>query len=101
MAGLDLTAVKTYLGDIARGWSDDEIAQGLLSETAAQAAVVKAGDLTRPDVVEALHRRVAHNLATRALPLGVQQNDSAFNTVSSNDPEVRRLERPYRKVFVG
>jgi len=53
---------------------------------------------------EALCRRVQVNLARRALPLGVieQASDGAGPSfVPRNDPEVRRLEAPYRKLVVG
>lgn len=54
---------------------------------------------------EALFRRVVHNLALRALPLGLQvsMSDSAVSTrsVGGNDAEARRLEAPYRKRVLG
>lgn len=50
---------------------------------------------------EALCRRVAHNLAMRGIPLGVQFDEAGGTRISSVDPEVRRLEAPYRKLSVG
>jgi hypothetical protein len=53
---------------------------------------------------EALCRRVQVNLAKRALPLGVidQSSDGGGPSfVPRIDPEVRRLEAPYRKLVVG
>jgi hypothetical protein len=53
---------------------------------------------------EALCRRVQVNLAKRALPLGVidQSSDGGGSSfVPRIDPEVRRLEAPYRKLVVG
>jgi hypothetical protein len=96
-----LAAVKDYLGERASGWSDTQLANALASETSAQAAVVKAKALGKPDVVDALFRRVDCNLAMQAIPLGVQQSGDGFNTIGSNDPLVRRLEKPYRKVVSG
>lgn len=49
----------------------------------------------------ALVRRVQRSLAMRNLPLGVLQDESGATRVGSTDPEVRRLEGPYRKVVVG
>jgi hypothetical protein len=58
-----------------------------------------------PALLEALCRRVAHNLAVRALPLGLQAtigDGAALATrVGGTDAEVRRLEAPYRKLVVG
>ena len=48
---------------------------------------------------------MAHNLALRALPLGVQASISdmavATTRVGGLDAEVARLEAPYRKVVFG
>lgn len=101
MAGPTMPEVKSYLREVAQAWTDADLTEVLAAEASAQAAVCRAGTEDLPDVKDALKRRVARNLAMRALPLGVQQTGDAFNTVGSNDPEVRRLERPYRKVFVG
>ena len=57
------------------------------------------------DLVEAVYRRVAHNLALRGLPLGIAANitDGAVATsrVGGLDAEVGRLEAPYRRVVFG
>lgn len=108
-----VTDVLTYLGDDV-SWEEPAVQAALDAETAAQAAVVRfpvdpeppAEPLPYPaDLAEALCRRVAHNLALRALPLGVQASitDSAVatNFVGGTDAEVRRLEAPYRKRFVA
>lgn len=107
----DLTAVKTYLGTDT-SWTDDEISAALDSETAAQVRAVRLPidlDPLNPspypaDLAEALCRRVAHNLAVRALPLGVQavitDGAVATNNVGGLDAEVRRLERPYKRLSV-
>ena len=49
----------------------------------------------------ALVRRVQRSLAMRNLPLGVLQDETGATRVGSTDPEVRRLEAPYRKVVIG
>jgi hypothetical protein len=103
----DLLAVTAYLGD-SHSWEPDQIAEALAAETAAQARACRIPVEDGPypaDLDEALCRRVAHNLALRALPLGVQANvsDMAVQTtrVGGMDAEVRRLEGPHRKVLFG
>lgn len=109
----DLDDVLDYLGD-DQSWTDEQIGSALAAEQAAQARVVRfpadppspAEPLPYPaDLAEALCRRVAHNLAVRALPLGVQAtvtDAAALNTyVGGTDAEVARLERPWRKRVVA
>ena len=113
----DLTGAKAYLevptGDETR---DAEITSALATETAAQLArcklpIIDDTDPANPvrgyvdDLIEAVYRRVAHNLALRNLPLGVQASmtDTAIaqTRVGGTDAEVARLEAPYRKWAVG
>lgn len=109
----DLDAVLAYLGP-DHSWSDDQIDAALSAEIAAQKRVVAfppdplppAEPLPYPaDLAEALCRRVAANLANRALPLGVSaaMSEMAISTtrVGGGDAEVRRLERPWRRLVVG
>jgi hypothetical protein len=97
--------VETYLGDTS--WDAPEILSAYTAEIAAQADVCRLpADGAYPQaLVEALCRRVAHNLALRALPLGVQASISdmsvATNRVGGLDAEVARLEAPWRKVVLG
>jgi hypothetical protein len=82
------------------------LASAISAETAAQAKVVRVPDAGySSDLIEALCRRVAHNLAVRPLALGVQVQLSdtaiASNNVGGLDAEVRRLEAPYRKRVVA
>lgn len=100
--------VELYLADQGGSWDETAIASAFAAEKAAQRSVCKvpAEDEDWPeDLVEALGRRVAHNLALRALPLGVQAtiSEAAATTtrVGGTDAEVRRLEAPYRKRVVG
>jgi len=81
-----------------------EVGTALEAETAAQARAcrVPAPDAYWPaDLAEALCRRVARNLAMRNLPLAVQMSEMGGTRIGSIDPEVRRLEAPYRKVVLG
>jgi hypothetical protein len=58
-----------------------------------------------PAHLEALKRRVAHNLAVRPLPLGLQATvtDAAAlaTQVGGLDAEVKRFEAPWRKRLIG
>lgn len=103
MALPDRDTVRSYLGDGA-SFSDDDIDSALAAETEAQALAVKV-PAEYPDVLaEALCRRVARNLAMRAIPLGYQTllNEGAVgSTRIGQDWEIRRLEAPYRRLAVG
>lgn len=95
-----LADAQAYLGSTS--WSGTEIQRALDAERAAQAKRCNV-DEYGPDLREALLRRVARNLAARAVPLA---SSSSFDggggaTVPYNDPEIRRLEGPYRKVVIG
>lgn len=101
-----LAEIKTYLGT-AHSWDDGAIQEAYEAELEAQADVCRLpADGAYPKVLrDALGRRVAHNLAVRDLPLGVQATVSdmavATRSVGGLDPEVRRLEGPRRKVVFG
>ena len=101
-----LAEVTTYLGT-SHSWADAAIAEAYDAELQAQADTCRLpadGAYPKP-LRDALGRRVAHNLAVRELPLGVQATVSdmavATRSVGGLDPEVRRLEGPYRKVLFG
>jgi len=92
-----------YLGTRGGGWSVAQITGAYRAERAAQRD--KCGERAAyPDSLrEALFRRVARNLAMRALPLAVNTGDADGGglVLPGNDPEVRRLEAPYRRLGVG
>lgn len=101
-----VTDVMDYLGDTS--WTEAQVETALLAEIEAQARVVRfpAEAVDYPaDLAEALFRRVAANLAVRALPLGVQATMSEMAVsqvrVGGGDREVRRLEAPWRRLVVG
>ena len=107
-----LTDVEEYLADTAGSWELHVIQNVLAAEQSDQLARVKLpaadadGNQTYPPALaEALCRRVAHNLAARGNPLGVQAtvtDVAAINTyVPGSDAEVRRLEGPWRRRVVG
>ncbi|MBQ1042369.1 hypothetical protein KBX03_07605 [Micromonospora sp. C72] len=96
--------VYVYLGgDGAQSWSDAERQDALDAEAAAQRAVCRVPAAYPADLRQALLRRVARNLAMRQLPLGVLQGDAEIGggIMPGRDPEVRRLEAPYRKLVIG
>jgi hypothetical protein len=91
-----------YLGPTS--WTDDDVADALAAESAAQRAVCRVPAAYPADLGEALKRRVAVNLARRPLALGMTQGDAETGTASylpGSDPEVRRLEGPWRRLVVG
>jgi hypothetical protein len=99
----DVDDVAAYLGPSAASWVEDVLGAALAAETAAQARCCRLPDDLPDDLREALLRRVAANLARRQLgPLPTPQGDAETTAiVPSRDPEVRRLEGPWRKLVFG
>lgn len=94
---VDLTAVKAYLGTAAASqWSDAELTRTLAVETSAQAARTRKYTTRPADLDEALLRRVSRNLAMRKVPLGVAVSEVEATRIGAVDPEIKRLEAPYR-----
>lgn len=92
----DLAKVKLYLG--ATSATDAQIQDALDAEAAAQRGVCAVPAQYPPDLAQALKRRVARNLSMQRIPLAVLQGDAeggSSTILPGNDPEVRRLERPY------
>ena len=54
-----------------------------------------------PALAAALVRRVHRALNMQNIPLGVLQDEAGSTRLGSIDPEIRRLEGPYRKVVIG
>lgn len=103
MATPTVESLRVYLGAGESQWEDAELAEVLLVETAAQAARCTINPATpdEPDLEEALRRRCARNLAMRKLPVGIQSGETESLRVGATDPEIQRLEAPYRKRVVG
>lgn len=94
-----LADVQAYLGDDTSA-SDAQITSALAAEAAAQRQVCEVPAAYPADLREALLRRVARNLAARAVPVATWtsfEGGVATTRVPQNDPEVVRLEGPYRK----
>lgn len=108
----DLDAVKDYLGT-DHSWSDSEIQSALDGQVGDQAKKCSIPlDVDAPDwmpdaLTEALLRRTHVALSLKALPLGFQVTVADATAAQirvgspSQDPLVRDLERPYRKLVLG
>ncbi|KAA1424315.1 hypothetical protein [Nocardioides antri] len=108
MPAPSLDDVLSYLSQAGHSWDSSDIESAFKAEKAAQAraCAVPADDAVWPsDLTEALCRRVAANLAVRALPLGIQASMSemavATARVGGGDREVERLEGPWRSIPVA
>lgn len=98
----NLAEVQGYLRQYS--WDDVQIQDALDTEAAAQRAKLRPSALYTADVRGALKRRVARHLAMRGIPLAVLTGDGEGNgpqILPGRDPEVRRLEAPYRKIKFG
>lgn len=111
MAVPTLAEVRSRLKLTVDRIPDDELQDVLDAEVALQAKVCTIpADPTDPPsdaypaaLRAAVFRRVARALAMKGIPLAVLQGDAENGTtyLPSNDPEVRRLERPYRGEVVA
>lgn len=93
----DVEAVRSYLRDNGGSWEDPDVAGALAAEAQAQRDVCRIPAAYPASLREALLRRVQRNLSMRGQP-GAVDNEGVLSFTPTNDPEVRRLERPYRKV---
>lgn len=97
----DVEACKAYIGTASTSWTDAQFAEALVAERTSQrrkCRVPISSAATWPDdLAEALFRRVHRNLAMRNLPLAIQSDGDGGIRIGGNDPEIRRLEAPYRK----
>jgi hypothetical protein len=91
-----------YLG--VTSLTDEQVQDALDAEAAAQRRVCRIPAAYGADLRQALLRRVARNLAMQGLPLAVLRGDGEGGDATllpGNDPEVKRFERPYRKLPIG
>lgn len=99
-----LAQVRTYLNSNGETSATDEaITEALAAEAANQRKACYVDDYG-PDLAEALKRRVAKNLAARAVPIASTTTFDGGTTqarVQRYDAEVTRLESPYRRIVVG
>jgi len=98
----DTSACLAYLGETSA--SDAEILDALTAETAAQRARCRIPPAYPADLRQALLRRVARNLAARAVPVASFTSFEGGGTsarVPRTDAEISRLEGPYLRRTVG
>lgn len=94
--------VDDYLN--GHSFTNVQLQDALDAEAAAQRAVCRVPAAYPADLRQALLRRVARNLKMRPLPLAVLQGDAEGGSdtiLPGRDPEVRRLEGPFRKLVLG
>lgn len=96
-----LEQVLVYLEWVEDNENNDA-ATAFATEMAAQRRVCRVGAVYTDDLRGALYRRVARNLALKNIPLAILggKDGQGDLVLPGNDPEVRRLERPYRKVIL-
>ena len=98
----DVDDVDNYLGDHKATLA--ELQDALDAEAAAQRSVCRIPAAYPANLRQALLRRCARNLALRGLPLAVLRGDAEggdSTILPGRDPEVRRLEAPFRKLVMG
>lgn len=100
----DLPSVEScnnYMGE--HSYTDEDVADALAQERDAQYRVCRVPATYPNDLRGALHRRVQRALHMRALALAVRETTDGESQVivPGNDPEVRRLEKPWRRLPIG
>lgn len=95
--------VALYLKGAASSFTQQDMQDRLDSEMEHQQGKCGVRAVFPEPLRDALLRRVQRALAMRALPLATQQGDADGGSflLPGNDPEVRRLEAPYRKLVCG
>lgn len=102
----DAADLDEYLGGAGEhSWSDAQLTNALNAEAAAQRRVCRIPAAYPDDLREALLRRASRNLYMRKQLTELPREDTDFpvpaQTPPGRDPEVRRLESPWRKVTMG
>jgi hypothetical protein len=99
----DLAAVLAYLGE-DDSHTPQEVQDALDAETAAQARHCTIPADYPEDLAQALKRRVARNLAARAVPVATFTSFEGGGTsarVPKLDAEITRFEAPFPRLAVG
>ena len=83
--------------------TDAQLQQVVDAETLLQARACTVPATLTPDLIQAIYRRVAREVAARGVPLGVLGADSEYGParISRWDAEIDRLEGPNRKLVWG
>ena len=97
---LTLPEIKAYLGTAAERWTDEQITDAWNVEWVHQDEVISGSS---PALDGALLRRIQRSLEIRGMTGGGVGFDpeTGAPAFGRNDPEVRRLEAPFRKVILG
>lgn len=97
----DITELDEYLGTNAA--TDAQLQEALDAEAAAQRNTCRIPAAYEADLRSALLRRCARHLAMMRIPLAMFSGDAEAGPVivPGRDPEVRRLEGPWRKLSMG
>jgi hypothetical protein len=84
-------------------WSDEELQDALDAEAAAQRVACDVPAAYPADLRQALLRRVWRNLAMRGQPFLTVPGgeDGQVSVVPGLDAEIRRFERPWRRLVMG
>ena len=98
--------VRAWIKVPATLLTDEQLAQVVNAEALIQARLCRVPadpDALPPDLVQAIYRRVAREVAARGIPLGMLAADAEFGTARLGrfDAEIERLEGPNRKFIVG
>lgn len=94
----DVDELSGFLRD--HSYETADLERELASEAAAQRARCRVPADYPPDLRKALLRRAQRALAMNGLPYAMPQTDAENGpaVLPMNDPEVRRLEMPYRRI---
>lgn len=97
----DRAALDAYLGEHSA--TDADLDRVLAGETQAQWDACRVPAAYPASLRSALLRRCARALAMEGIPLAVLRGDgeSGDTVLPGSDPEVRRWERPWRRLKVG
>ena len=105
MAGPPIGDVREWIQVPATIITDPQLQQVIDAETLLQARAcrIDPDDTLPPDLVQAIYRRVAREVAARGIPLGMLGADSEYGprALTRWDAEIDRLEGPRRIVVLG
>lgn len=82
------------------GLPEAKVVDAYQAEVEAQARQCRT-EIYNPSLASALVRRVKRAKAMENVPLGVVMDEAGAVRLGFSDPEIRRLEGPYRRVPVG
>jgi hypothetical protein len=101
-----LDDVRAWIKVPATILTDEQLQQVIAAEALIQARLCRVPqdpEALPPDLVQAIYRRVAREVAARGVPLGMLGADAEYGTARLGrfDAEIQRLEGPSRKVVAG